>query len=323
MIKKVFYIFIPVLAVLLMSHNSFALTTTFDLSNYEIVDSISTAYTDCSFIGGSNLNNDHVVNCSATINNATSLKSIITESTFITKKNDILNFYLVIWSPNNLRFMPRFVDFTATNQGWDVIDYHEVLGEDIDRVFYSFNGHISSSSNDLGFDLRDTNTFYRVFDISLRSRNDSDKHFGLDSAGGLFRFDSSDNGSNVYFSMRNYRTYRYNGSAENKEVENKTQDAANNSATSGGSSASDSQTATSSLLSVIASGVGAITSASPTNCKINGNMGNLNVGNIDLCANPVPTFMALIGSIIAVLVVLPLVILLFNRFISIIRSFQR
>ena len=52
-------------------------------------------------------------------------------------------------------------------------------------------------------------------------------------------------------------------------------------------------------------------------------MGNFDMGSIDLCANPVPTFMQVIGSIIAALVVLPLVIVLFNRFIAIIGSFQR
>lgn len=101
-----------------------------------------------------------------------------------------------------------------------------------------------------------------------------------------------------------------------------TQDAADDSSTAGNTSSSDAVSATSSLLSVIGAGIGAITSAQPTNCRINGNMGNLDVGTIDLCGNPVPTFVGVIGSIIAVLVVLPLVIVLFNRFISIIRSFQ-
>lgn len=101
-----------------------------------------------------------------------------------------------------------------------------------------------------------------------------------------------------------------------------TQDAADDSSTAGDSSSDDVTSATNSLLSVIGAGIGAITTASPTNCRINGDMGNLDVGTIDLCANPVPSFIAVIGSIIAVLVVLPLVIVLFNRFISIIRSFQ-
>lgn len=107
-----------------------------------------------------------------------------------------------------------------------------------------------------------------------------------------------------------------------KEKEN-IQNAADNSETSGSSSGSDSQQATSSLISIITSGIGAITSASATNCIIDADMGNFDMGSIDLCANPVPAFMQVIGSIIAALMVLPLVIVLFNRFISIIGSFQR
>lgn len=84
----------------------------------------------------------------------------------------------------------------------------------------------------------------------------------------------------------------------------------------------DAENATQSLLSIIGQFVSAVTTASPSNCLINGNMGNFNIGQIDLCANPVPTFVQIIGSIIAVLVIIPLCIVMFNRFIGIVRSFQ-
>lgn len=90
-----------------------------------------------------------------------------------------------------------------------------------------------------------------------------------------------------------------------------------------GQDSSDAATAgTGSLISAIGSAVAAITSASPTNCLINGNMGNLNVGQIDLCANPVPSFVTIIGSLLLVLFIVPLCISLFNRFINLFRSFQ-
>lgn len=88
------------------------------------------------------------------------------------------------------------------------------------------------------------------------------------------------------------------------------------------SSTSDSEEATSSLLSVIGSFVGAITTASPSNCSINGNMGNFSMGNIDLCANPVPTFVQIISSLVLIAICVPFAIIMFNRFISLFRSFQ-
>lgn len=99
-------------------------------------------------------------------------------------------------------------------------------------------------------------------------------------------------------------------------------DAVEGSETAGGDSSSDAETATSSLISVIGSFVGAVTTATPTNCRINGDMGNLDVGTIDLCANPVPTFVQIISSLILIAICIPFAIVMFNRFIGLFRSFQ-
>lgn len=101
-----------------------------------------------------------------------------------------------------------------------------------------------------------------------------------------------------------------------------TNDAVDNSQDAGQDSSDSATAGTGSLISAIGSAVAAITSASPTNCLINGNMGNLNVGQIDLCANPVPAFVSIIGSLLLVLFIVPLCISLFNRFINLFRSFQ-
>ena len=126
----------------------------------------------------------------------------------------------------------------------------------------------------------------------------------------------------VFFTLKNFTIYRPAESKENKEVEEKTQGAVDDSEAAGGSSSSDAQTGTTGLLNAITGAVSVISSASPTNCKINGNMGNLDIGQLDLCANPAPTFIQTIGSLILILMCVPLAISLFNRFIAIFRSFQ-
>lgn len=114
--------------------------------------------------------------------------------------------------------------------------------------------------------------------------------------------------------------------SSNTEYQEHVEEATNNAvqeSQDAGQDSSDAATAgTGSLISAIGSAVAAITSASPTNCLINGNMGNLNVGQIDLCANPVPAFVTIIGSLLLVLFIVPLCISLFNRFINLFRSFQ-
>lgn len=92
--------------------------------------------------------------------------------------------------------------------------------------------------------------------------------------------------------------------------------------TDSNSSSSDAEDASQSLISAIGGFVSAVTSASPSNCQINGNMGKFDMGNIDLCANPVPTYMQVISSLILICICIPFAIIMFNRFIALFRSFQ-
>lgn len=102
-----------------------------------------------------------------------------------------------------------------------------------------------------------------------------------------------------------------------------TQNAQNQADSSGDTATNDSETATTSLLNTITGAVTAISSVSPSNCQLNGNMGHINLGNMDLCDNPVPSFITIIGSLLMVVMIVPLAIHLFNLFISITRSFQQ
>lgn len=105
-----------------------------------------------------------------------------------------------------------------------------------------------------------------------------------------------------------------------------TQDAADDSSTAGSSSQSSAEGATSNLLSVFASFANIITNASPTSCVISGPL-NTTFSNdnfsVDLCGLDLPSGISAITSIIAVMVVVPFAISMFNKFIGIMESFQR
>ena len=310
MIKKLVYIFIPVLAVLLMSHNTFAFSIT---QNVDIIQTRNQP--QVSFYDGSSWTpySRAALNFTSSSGNYTELR--LTKEDFTNISKFELGDYVVLngfFAANQLLF-----------QNEDLVSIGGIIGSNagyvncttVDFHFGAVQEYVQNSQNSESWYRADFQLTCKI--VSYAVNNNLTINFRL-------RPDilPSSERARLIISFNN-AIYATPSSDINQEQEQATQDAADNSATAGGNSGSSSQTATSSLLSVITAGVGAITSASPTNCKINGNMGNLNVGNIDLCANPVPTFMALIGSIIAVLVVLPLVILLFNRFISIIRSFQR
>lgn len=102
--------------------------------------------------------------------------------------------------------------------------------------------------------------------------------------------------------------------AANENIEQNEQDSS--------SSGSDAENASQSLISAIGGFVSSITSASPSNCNIDGDMGKFDLGNIDLCANPVPTYIQIISSFILIGLCIPFAIIMFNRFIALFRSFQ-
>lgn len=102
--------------------------------------------------------------------------------------------------------------------------------------------------------------------------------------------------------------------AANENIEQNEQDS--------NASSTDAENASQSLISAIGGFVSSITSASPSNCNINGNMGNFDLGNIDLCANPVPSYIQIISSFILISLCIPFAIVMFNRFINLFRSFQ-
>lgn len=321
-------IFISILTIFAMSHNAAAMRVVFDVSNYDTINSISTVYSHCDFINGTNITGTHVVNCSATINNTTSLQNIYSEQTFSVKKNDLLNFYLIIVSTSeSFQFEPRFVDFSATNGGWDIIDYTEISNTQYNHDLLSYNGHLNQqgSNYDLNLDYYEANGFYKIYDITLRARNDGDLNFGLWSAGGLYRFNSNDLGQTFMVSLRNFRHLRRGESQENKEVEEKTQSAVDDSEDAGSSSSSSAQQGGANLLSAITGFFNVITSAQPSNCRFNAPLntyfGNERL-NVDLCALDLPSGIGALTSIIAIGILIPFAIHMFNKFIALFRSFQ-
>lgn len=325
MIKKILYVFIPVLTVLLMSHNTFAVDTIFDITTYEPVIRQIYDRVDCSIVNitsnaTTNISNQHF--CMIAETGEFSISSITTHHNLSYKKGDIIEFDFISFTEgfyNNDYFIfetPSLSD----NNNFRIMSY-----KDVTSGYYFDVSSLNSSNGSIGAGVQ----FYKVIRFTIYVNNDFTGLVGLSTPNvtqhPVARF-AQHNLARVYSNIVNLVVYRNRSDGQSQDQKNEiseTNDAVADSESGGVASGTSSQNATSSLLSVITSGIGAITSASPTNCKINGNMGNLNVGNIDLCANPVPTFMSLIGSIIAVLVVLPLVIVLFNRFISIIRSFQR
>lgn len=108
----------------------------------------------------------------------------------------------------------------------------------------------------------------------------------------------------------------------NKDVEDKTEQNAQNAQNQGNNSSESASQASTGLINAIGGFVGAITSASASNCNIVANLNHLDLGTLDLCDFQVPSFIQIIGSLILISLIIPFAIIMFKRFIGLFRSFQ-
>lgn len=121
--------------------------------------------------------------------------------------------------------------------------------------------------------------------------------------------------------------YKYDTSAEemnDKDDEDRQnmEDQQSDSQDSSDDSQEEAESTGTTLLAAFSSFVTAITNASPSNCNLLMNMGNLNLGNVNLCQlSPPPAFQA-IGSIFLILFCVPLSIATARKVINLFRSFQ-
>ena len=342
MAKLVKYILIPLFFVFVMSHNASAASLSYNLNDYDWITSVNLGTQYCAYSYNSFGSSPSICLLNRTNPNMYGIRSYDIPH----EKGDLGEFY--IGFQNNIRgsnigynygfFMDNF---GTINDNYKIISVEKV----IDTVYYNSvsgstiicdtsNTHFlecSQSADPAGGGEYEDNLYSNVYKITILFTTKGSHPIGLSALNantpiGTCKIGDglgTNPGAQCQVRIFGFTQWGYKGSSVNAEQKEAAEDAAADSQTSGSSSQNDATSATSSLISVITSGIGAITSASASNCVINADMGNFDMGSIDLCANPVPTFMQVIGSIIAALVVLPLVIVLFNRFIAIIGSFQR
>lgn len=318
-LKRVSYIFICVFAIFLMSHNTFALDIS---SNVEFVQSWQNTSMSCRVRYGSWVDvsgNTCVFGTNTGLGGlqGSGLAAIKTGGVELVAGDYYQVFLDVSVSSGANKYFPVMWNLNTTSN-YTIVDFQQVslntnMGTESTDEAYVTSYKIILRANytssgfpiELGYTDGSKNMLYLAGDgtpISVDVRI---------TAINEFRAKTNDN-SSVVDAINN----------QTQEEADSTQDAADASQSAGSSSAASAESATSSLISVIGGFVSVITSAQPTNCIINANMNHINMGNMDLCANPVPSYVQIIGSIILICAAIPLAIVLFNRFIGLFRSFQ-
>lgn len=288
------YIFIPVFAILLMSHNVSA-TTVNVAPGYARIHRVArndfsiSSYENYAF----NVKNNTLGFAVAVIGQSWSIRSMsLPMGTTIEKDS----YYTM-----SLTLVNAYVGTLAGLGCNKIDDVSYVQGTTEDTTIYVM-GHVTCDVTNLEFG--DNNNPNMVF------------LHGTATTEGIW----------IFQPKINFFEYQDQAAETLNETKKEVQDAADASETAGGSSSSSSQGATSNLLSVFTGFANVITNASATNCVINAPLnttfGN-DVFNVDLCGLSLPPAIGALTSIIAVMVVVPFAVSMFNKFIGIMESFQK
>lgn len=316
-------IFISIICIFAMSHNTSAFSMVLDYDNYESVSYAVRSNVDCT-INGTLMTNQGFCTTSNQIGNF-NLTRLVTSSQFSVKSGDIVNFKVVVFSSNNVAFDFGTSYVNNQVQSGRVIGFNEILNDDIVNFYHLDTDYTSPYYGD----ITGGNYISRVYEYFVRVSTGSDTYqVGLNSTSSsypIMSWYSSSATDVLYFKIVDVNVFRYVGTDTNAEQEQKTQNAVDDSENAGNSSSQNASQSGASLLSAIGGFFSVITSASPTNCVFNAPL-NTYFGsqrlNVDLCALDTPPQIGALTSIIAIGVLIPFAINMFRKFISLFRSFQ-
>ena len=212
------------------------------------------------------------------------------------------------------------------------IEYHDTIDSPIDLT------HLDITTPSVGTDYAVQNKIHGYYAIKLKG------HFTSNGSGNAMNFNgrllTAYNPTSVtldlnyligFSSLRIYEEIPDEDKAAeeldemNQKDDQDRSDIESQSSTidsSGESSQQSAQNTGTTLLAAFSSFVTAITSASPSNCNIDMDLGNLDLGIVNFCTlSPPPEFQVL-GSIFLILFCVPLSIATARKVISLFRSFQ-
>lgn len=231
------------------------------------------------------------------------------------KANDVVEFDLTFYSTSTLSDTFRFGVISNLSQSsnfilisWEEIQNNSYL--DVENGGYSF-----------------VVSYHFVF---FARSNISSSIFSISSSGSrpFTLYDGSASFGGYRLVLTNYLCWRKNDDSASQDQQNEinaTNDAVDESEDAGSSSSSSASEGGANLLSAITGFFNVITSAQPSNCNfsapLNTYFGNQRL-NVDLCALDLPSGIGSLTSLIAIGILIPFAIHMFNKFINLFRSFQ-
>lgn len=208
----------------------------------------------------------------------------VSHNKIIYNTSGTLGDYNIVYSYDN--YPQQLAVFDITLKAFDTGNFPICFGRNINRYIYTLPAMDYGSPNVLSYSYR----FYfkgnnKIYEYSIDSSSE----------------DMNEKDEQDRDNLENQKTESQDSSDDSQE------DAENTGTT---------------LLAAFSSFVTAITSASPSNCNLLMNMGNLNLGNVNLCQLSPPVEFQAIASIFLILFCVPLSIATARKVINLFRSFQ-
>lgn len=233
---------------------------------------------------------------------------IRTTETFPVKEGNYYQVYFILRNPNqgapNLEVNPIFWNFTEANDFTTVAleEFYASLGK---GVTYCQTTYQSGTQTEYTGCTNNEKVFNKIYIFTLRAKNTANIKIQVGSGSGVLvkGYQPGVTGPSKF----NYTTgitkiVELAPISNTEEAEQKTEEASNEGEQNSNSADSDNEEASENVIGVISNVIGAFNTA-PTNCTLPGNLGNLNMGNLNLCQGKpgeMTQIINIVGSIIIV-----------------------
>ena len=211
-------------------------------------------------------------------------------------------------------------------------DFNFITIEELynDSIRDKFSNHCDSSSSNFDcYPIEEYENMYnKIYMVTLQATHTGDVRFQFGTSTSVLV--KSLNADNYVFGLRKIVEYKPSSIESALEEQNRKDDEdrsnlesqQSDSESGAEDSQGDAEQQGTTLLAAFTSFVSALTSATPSNCRLDMDLGNLDMGQVDLCQLSPPAGFSALASVFMILFCVPLSIATARKVISLFRSFQ-
>lgn len=170
------------------------------------------------------------------------------------------------------------------------------------------------------------NSYAKFYEVTLRAKHTGNYYFTLGNGSSPFIWSNLPSPTSTHVQLSDISEFKSSGSSalneKDDEDRNNIESQQESSSYDSGESASEATETGTTLLAAFSAFVSALTSATPSNCTLDMDLGNLDMGEVDFCELDPPAGFSALASVFLILFCVPLSIATARKIINLFRSFQ-